>query len=179
MARAERRAPNTSTSLLLALSVTTLTVVSAYWASGSAIAAGHPPAQTPSYWSGAPKQAADASPASRARPATSGAPTRHPSGERGRWSVRVVTVPRGATVHNGRELLGRSPLTIRIPEDDIWILRFSRPGYLSRVEAVPAQSTEMRVVLRPAPEAPPPPAPPPIDSPHRPCAAIPCEGWDR
>jgi len=69
--------------------------------------------------------------------------------------VRVGSSPQGAMVYRDEQLLGRTPLTVRVPAGNVWILRIRHPGYVPQWEAVPGRSDRMLVRLR---RTPPPPA---------------------
>lgn len=69
--------------------------------------------------------------------------------------VRVVSTPPGAMAYQGNHLLGRTPLTVRVPIDTIWIIRIEHDGFVPQTLIVPEDSDRLQVALRHQPPLPP------------------------
>jgi hypothetical protein len=85
-----------------------------------------------------------------------------PSPEMGRASgpgtlrvVRISSSPRRARVFLGDRRLGVTPIVVRTPPEEIWILRISREGFHPGWVTLPADRSRVHVGLDPLPPPPP------------------------
>lgn len=75
--------------------------------------------------------------------------------------VALSTEPPGALVRRGRARLGRTPITLRIPTGQAWVLTIEKEGFLRRQLMVQGGASDRLINLAavPSPSPAPPPAP--------------------
>ncbi|MBN2800939.1 MAG: serine/threonine protein kinase [Deltaproteobacteria bacterium] len=64
-------------------------------------------------------------------------------------AVTVVSDPVGAEVTRGYDLLGKTPLTLALPEGEVWELDLSAPGFVTKTVWVDGSRARLTLALEP------------------------------